>query len=76
MLNPADNNFKIITCHRQYSPADINGPNFGGTYKKYKDSAILLRLSSVLCIINPLKLNSDLSQTSHYNIKGLSVSEN
>ena len=24
---------------------------------------------------NPLRLNSDLSQTSHYNIKGLSVSE-
>ena len=25
--------------------------------------------------INPLRLNSDLSQTSHCNIKGLSVSE-
>ena len=29
-----------------------------------------------LCkIFNPLRSNSDLSETSHYNIKGLSVSE-
>ena len=27
------------------------------------------------CIINPLRPNNDLSQTSHCNIKGLSVSE-
>ena len=28
-----------------------------------------------LSLVNPLRPNSDLSQTSHYNIKGLSVSE-
>ena len=32
-------------------------------------------LGLFVCFINPLRPNNDLSQTSHCNIKGLSVSE-
>ena len=32
-------------------------------------------LGEILFSFNPLRPNSDLSQTSHFNIKGLSISE-
>ena len=45
-------------------------------FKIHKENEIHLGfLDERLHLLNPLRPNSDLSQTSHCNIKGLSVSE-
>ena len=53
--------------------------DFGWTYEggvKYPFSQLKPKLfRSCFAKLNPLKTNSDLSQTSHYNIKSLSVRE-
>ena len=41
----------------------------------FLDRTVMFRTFKVTVLLNPLRPNSDLSQTSHCNIKGLSVSE-